>query len=202
MIAFSALMLLVGRQEEHPACKNWVVGCWCGYLSGARCRLFAYATADATAIPKSHRLLPHFNPDWFYLSGTGLPGCHGKEAVVVVVVLFSVVFEKINLCTAFICRTTFCSWSFFTDDFYYLSLFSVLAACGRLQCYLYWLYAAGYLLLYECTICSILFSYYIVIICNCISMGDRLRAGIPSQYITSQLGELSLTSLRSHLIKY
>jgi len=29
------------RQEGHPACKNWVVGCWHGYLSGARCR-FAY----------------------------------------------------------------------------------------------------------------------------------------------------------------
>jgi len=24
-------------------------------------------------IPKSHLLLPHLNPDWFYLSGTGLP---------------------------------------------------------------------------------------------------------------------------------
>ena len=29
---FSALMLLVGRQEGHPACKNWVVGCWRGCL--------------------------------------------------------------------------------------------------------------------------------------------------------------------------
>jgi len=46
--AFSALTLLVGRQEGHPACKNWVVGCWHGYLSGARCRL-AYDPADATA---------------------------------------------------------------------------------------------------------------------------------------------------------
>jgi len=45
--AFSALMLLVGRQEGHPACKNRVVGCWCGCLSGARCRL-AYGSADAT----------------------------------------------------------------------------------------------------------------------------------------------------------
>jgi len=27
--AFSALMLLVGRQEGHPPVKNWVVGC-CG----------------------------------------------------------------------------------------------------------------------------------------------------------------------------
>ena len=47
-VAFSALTLLVGRQEGHPTCKNWVVGCWCGYLSGARCRL-AYGPADATA---------------------------------------------------------------------------------------------------------------------------------------------------------
>jgi len=34
--AFSALTLLVGRQERHPACKKRVVGCWRGYLSGAR----------------------------------------------------------------------------------------------------------------------------------------------------------------------
>jgi len=40
--AFSALTLLVGRQEEHLAYKNWVMSCWCGYLSGPRCRLFAY----------------------------------------------------------------------------------------------------------------------------------------------------------------
>ena len=29
--------------------KNWVMRCWCGYVSGARCRLFAYGPADATA---------------------------------------------------------------------------------------------------------------------------------------------------------
>jgi len=27
-------MLLVGRQEGHPACKKTVVMCWHGYLSG------------------------------------------------------------------------------------------------------------------------------------------------------------------------
>jgi len=43
--------------------------CWCGYLSGARCRLFAYGPADAAAIPKPHHVLRHLNPDWFYLSG-------------------------------------------------------------------------------------------------------------------------------------
>ena len=31
--------------------------CWCGYLSGARCTLFAYGPADATAIPELRHLL-------------------------------------------------------------------------------------------------------------------------------------------------
>ena len=76
--AFSALTLLVGRQEGHPACKNRVVGYWRGYLSGARCRL-AYGPADATA---SHCLLLQENPDWFYLSGIpAYPDCPEKEAV-------------------------------------------------------------------------------------------------------------------------
>jgi len=48
-VQYSALTLSVGRQEEHPACKNGVMRCWCGYLSGVRCRLFAYVPADATA---------------------------------------------------------------------------------------------------------------------------------------------------------
>ena len=56
----------------------------CGYLSGARCSLFAYGPANATVSPKPYHLLPHLNPDWFYLSGTGsasYPGCPRKEAV-------------------------------------------------------------------------------------------------------------------------
>ena len=48
VFACSALSLLVGRQEGHPACKKRVVVCWRGYLSGARCRL-PYDPADATA---------------------------------------------------------------------------------------------------------------------------------------------------------
>jgi len=38
LIAFSALTLLVGHQQEHLVCKNWVMMCWHGYLSVARCR--------------------------------------------------------------------------------------------------------------------------------------------------------------------
>ena len=50
--------------------KNWVVGCGCGYLSGARFR-HAFGSADATAI---HCLLLERNPDRFYFSGTNSPG--------------------------------------------------------------------------------------------------------------------------------
>jgi len=48
--AFSALMLLVGRQEGHPACKKLSGGvlAWLSDWSEARCRL-AYGPADATA---------------------------------------------------------------------------------------------------------------------------------------------------------
>ena len=47
--AFSALTLLVGRQEGHLACKklSGAVLAWF-YLSGARCKL-AYGPADVTA---------------------------------------------------------------------------------------------------------------------------------------------------------
>jgi len=38
MHAFSALTPLVEWQEGHPACKNFVVGCWRGYLSGVWCK--------------------------------------------------------------------------------------------------------------------------------------------------------------------
>jgi len=64
--------------------------CWCGYLSGARCRPFTYVPGDAIAIPKPHHLLPHLIPDWFYLSGTGLPRLswkRGRKTDVVVVIL-------------------------------------------------------------------------------------------------------------------
>ena len=53
-IAFSASLPSVlqhcwlgGRKGIRPV-KNWAVGCWHGYLSGARCKL-AYVPADATA---------------------------------------------------------------------------------------------------------------------------------------------------------
>jgi len=68
-------MLLFGQQEGHPSCKKLrVVGCWRGYLIGARCR-FAYAQLMALPLTiscssKSRLVLP----SWFYLSGTSSPG--------------------------------------------------------------------------------------------------------------------------------
>ena len=58
---FSAWTLLVGRQEEHPVCKKCLIGCWCGYLSGARCRLFAYGPADAAAAARAPSSFQSFN---------------------------------------------------------------------------------------------------------------------------------------------
>jgi len=75
--SFSALTLLVGRQEGHLACKKtkwWGAGT-VSYLSGASCRL-AYVPADAIA---THCLLLQQNPDWFYLSSTGSPGQSRKK---------------------------------------------------------------------------------------------------------------------------
>jgi len=68
-ISVCALILLVGRQEEHPACKNWVVRYWRVYLSGGRCIWFAYGPDDATATPLS---LTPVEYRMIFLSGAGL----------------------------------------------------------------------------------------------------------------------------------
>jgi len=52
IFAFSALTLLVWHQEEHSACKGWVMRCWCGYLSRAWCKWlhFTWVVDDAKCI--------------------------------------------------------------------------------------------------------------------------------------------------------
>jgi len=59
MIAFRALMLLVGRQEGHPACKKTE---W--WVADVVICLGRDANLHITPV----------NQDWFYLSGTGSPG--------------------------------------------------------------------------------------------------------------------------------
>jgi len=70
--AFSALTLLVGRQEGHRP-VNWVVGYW------TEVQWFAYGPANVTAThPSSLALL---KSTAVYLSGAGLPSLSWKKAV-------------------------------------------------------------------------------------------------------------------------
>ena len=64
-----ALTLLVGCQEDHLACKNWVMGCCCGYLSGARCIWSSWChchpqTSTSLTSFKSRLVLPF----WYWLA--------------------------------------------------------------------------------------------------------------------------------------
>jgi len=54
-VAFSALTMLVGRQEEHLACKSDEVMAWLSILSDLQ--EIAYGSSDATATPSSLALL-------------------------------------------------------------------------------------------------------------------------------------------------
>jgi len=72
--AFSALTLLVGWQEGHPACKKLSGGVLAWLCIWVKVQ-FAYGPADATA---THHLAPE-NPVWFYLSGAGSPGSPGQN---------------------------------------------------------------------------------------------------------------------------
>jgi len=47
----------LGVMKSVRHTKYCVIRCWCGYLSGARCKWFAYGPADATATASSVALL-------------------------------------------------------------------------------------------------------------------------------------------------
>jgi len=58
------------------------MGCWHGYLCGARYTLFAYGPADATAVQEPHHLLCLIDiHTGFIFLVPAHPGCPGKEAV-------------------------------------------------------------------------------------------------------------------------
>jgi len=76
--AVSALMLLVGCQEGHPAHKNLTDEVRAWLSSGAKCKWLAYCSADATAAPSS---LLQQNPEWFILLAPTHPGSPGQRVV-------------------------------------------------------------------------------------------------------------------------
>ena len=108
-----------GRQEEHLVCKHWVMRCWCGYLSGARCRLFAYGPADATASQNPSYLASFksrmVSPFWYWLTQVVLEnrllnGCSSSSSSLVCwvlwiarsahwpsVTLWSIAFPKLSI---------------------------------------------------------------------------------------------------------
>ena len=63
----------LGVRKSIWPIKNWMMRCWCGCLSGARCRLFAYGPAGATTIPKLLSSFASFKsrlvlPFWYRLT--------------------------------------------------------------------------------------------------------------------------------------
>ena len=71
-------MLLVGRQEGHPACKKLSGGVlsWLSVWSDVQVCIGAYGPADATA---TLCLLLHENPDWFTFLVPAHPGSPGQR---------------------------------------------------------------------------------------------------------------------------
>jgi len=95
VIAFSALTLLVWRQEGHPACKNRVVGYWCGYLSGASADLHM---AQRILLPLTVSCFSKIQIGFTFLVPAH-PGSRGQRAVKRVCVCVSV-------CVWFMWRST------------------------------------------------------------------------------------------------
>jgi len=68
---------LGGRKGIQPV-KNWVVGCWHGYLSGARCKL-AYGPANAT-LPLTVSCFSKIQIGFTFL----VPACPGSPGIRVI----------------------------------------------------------------------------------------------------------------------
>ena len=76
-VKWVCVCVYVGQQEEHPAC-SWVMRCWHGRLSVARCKWLAYGPADATATPSS---LASVKPRMFILLLPAYTGFPWRKAV-------------------------------------------------------------------------------------------------------------------------
>ena len=78
-IAFNALTLLVGHQEEHLACKKLSDEVLVLFSAWSEVQIVCILSSRCHCILKPHHFLPHLNPDWFYLSGTSLPRLSWKR---------------------------------------------------------------------------------------------------------------------------
>jgi len=86
--------------------KNSVMRCWCGYLSGARCKWLAYGPVVATATLSSLASLKSRMIFTFLVLAD--PGCSGKEAVKQVFVFTRI--HKSLLLTSYIAGNVEFAW--------------------------------------------------------------------------------------------
>jgi len=92
----------LGSRKGIRLVKNWVVGCWHGYLSEARCRL-TYGPADSTTtycFSSKSRLVLHF---WYWLTWVVpdkelLNGCCSSNLICVLTAIFEWPVKQLNCC--------------------------------------------------------------------------------------------------------
>ena len=84
---------LGGKKGIRPV-KSRVVGCWCGCLSGARCRL-AYGPADATALTVSCFSTIQIGFTFLVPAHLGSPGKRAIKRVCVCVTCLSVHWQLV-----------------------------------------------------------------------------------------------------------
>ena len=99
--AFSALTLLVGQQEGHPACKkDWVVGCWHGCLGwGADLHIAQQMPLPLTisCSSKSRLILTFLVLPFWYLLTRMVPDIFQKSSKTVVCVCWSLLFLSVTV---------------------------------------------------------------------------------------------------------
>ena len=89
ILAISALTLLVGRQEEHPACKNWICELLVWLSVSSEVQIVCIWSSWFHCHPKTPSSLASFKPRLvFTFLVPAYPGCPGKEAVKASVVVW------------------------------------------------------------------------------------------------------------------
>ena len=83
------------RKGIRPV-KNWLVGCWCGYLSGVRCRLADVHMAQLMPLPLTVSCFSKIQIGFTFLVPAH-PGSHRKRAVKRVCLLLAVRAEGLGV---------------------------------------------------------------------------------------------------------
>jgi len=108
-MCLSTLTLLVGWQEGHLACKNWVVGCWHGVEWGADLYI-----AQLMPLPFTVSCISKIQIGFTFLVPAH-PGTHGKRAIKwVCVIIIVFITLGVTLCDLWHCKVSL-KWLFIYD---------------------------------------------------------------------------------------